>query len=65
MLQSISQWAVLSATVLGFFITLRSCFIFKKAQEPLGFVGAVVTIVFYGVAFVLLWQAGALSRLLP
>lgn len=56
------QLIILALFVWGFFASLRSDFHGRKAREPYGFQGAVITVVLHGMMFFVYWVAGAFTE---
>jgi hypothetical protein len=59
------QWVILLTLVVALFYGLYTDFHGGRAGKPFGFSGAVITIVFTFVLFLLYWQAGAFTTIFP
>ena len=56
-----AQIAIAILLLVNFLVLLRSDFYGRKAREPGGFGGAIITLLVTAAAFLLYWKAGAFS----
>jgi len=62
-MQQVCQWLILIMLSVSLFASLHADFYGRKAREPYGFVGAIVTLVLIGLFFLVYYKAGALSTI--
>lgn len=59
------QWLMLVHLIALLFVGLYQDFNGRKAKEPFGFTGAVLTVVVTALMFVIYYAAGGFTRILP